>query len=255
MDRLAYVALSALSENSAPRQQLAHEIANISTVGFKRSFESATRAFQTVGPGFNTRILPTSADYDQISMTPGALMFSGNPLDVAMNDKTVMAVTGTNGDLAFTRRGDLRVTAAGTLENGAGHPVRGENGDITVPPGYVVNVTADGSVYAASPTAAQGSKQVLVGRIMLRDASKTPLQRREDGLFTPADNNPTKNKDITNGNVAPSLTIGSLEGSNVSSIGVMTKMIDSSRAFEANIRFIKEAKNIDEAGASMIKGS
>ena len=255
MDRLAYVALSALSENSAPRQQLTHEIANISTVGFKRSFESATRAYQTTGAGFNTRILPTSSDYEQISMTPGALMFSGNPLDVAMNDQTVMGVSSTTGDLAFTRRGDLRVSAAGVLENGAGHPVRGQSGDITVPAGYTVNITADGSVYAASPNSPKNASQVLVGRIMLRDASKTPLQRREDGLFTPADKNPNKNADITNGTVAPSLTIGSLEGSNVSVINVMTKMIDSARSFESNIRFIKEAKNIDEAGASMIKGS
>jgi flagellar basal-body rod protein FlgF len=39
----------------------------------------------------------------------------------------------------------------------------------------------------------------------------------------------------------------------VNPITAMVKMIDFSRSFESNMRFIKEAKSLDESGASMLK--
>ena len=46
---------------------------------------------------------------------------------------------------------------------------------------------------------------------------------------------------------------GALEGSNVNPVLALVKLIDESRSFEQNIKFIKEAKNIDEAGATMLR--
>jgi flagellar basal-body rod protein FlgF len=44
-----------------------------------------------------------------------------------------------------------------------------------------------------------------------------------------------------------------LEGSNVSAIDVMTRLIDHARSFEAQIRVIKEMKDLDANGATMMK--
>ena len=41
MDRLAFTVLMGSSEANHPRQQLSNELANLSTVGFKRSFANA----------------------------------------------------------------------------------------------------------------------------------------------------------------------------------------------------------------------
>ncbi|MBV5346458.1 MAG: hypothetical protein JZU63_13600, partial [Rhodoferax sp.] len=63
-----------------------------------------------------------------------------------MDDQAVMGVTASNGELAFTRRGDLKVNARGALEMGTGALVRGQNGGpITVPPGFFVRISKDGS--------------------------------------------------------------------------------------------------------------
>jgi len=255
MDKLIFTALSSIAENEFPRQQLSNEIANVSTVGFKRSLSNAMRAQKISGPGFDSRFLTSSTRTDRISLSPGSLTFTGNPLDVAMNGSTVMGVSAANGDLAFTRRGDLRVNANGVLETGDGRAVRGDNGLISVPPGYILSITGDGTVYAVSPDAQQRQPPQQVGRMLLRDASETPLTRRADGLFAPVPGNGTADGDIPAGNTPPSLTVASLEGSNASAYEAMTRLIDYSRSYEANIRFIKEAKSMDESGASMIKAS
>ena len=55
------------------------------------------------------------------------------------------------------------------------------------------------------------------------------------------------------GNAQPRLIPQALEGSNVSAIEAMTRLIDQSRSFETQIRIIKETKALDESGACMMK--
>ena len=93
---------------------------------------------------------------------------------------------------------------------------------------------------------------VALGQLMLRDASTTPLLRRQDGLFK---NSAGDGQDITSGPEKPGLTPGALEGSAVNAMNIMVKLIDQSRSFEQAINMIKEAKTTDEAGASMLKPS
>jgi len=250
MDRLAFNAVAAINEQRVARQVTANELANVSTPGFKRSYEVAMRAIKVEGPGLETRLQPQAVSTDVVSMRPGTMMVTGRDLDVAINEKSVLGVSTRDGQLAFTRRGDLQVTSAGTLQNGSGFVVRGEGGQpITVPSGSKININPDGSIYA---TSAQDMLDpgVLVGRLMLRDASQSNLVRREDGLFE-IEGNP--GADITNGTLRPSLTSKALEGSNVNAMELMIKLMDQSRSFEQQVRIIKESKTGDEVGASMLK--
>ena len=252
MDRLAFNAVAAINENRLARQVTANELANVSTPGFKRSYEVAMRAIKVEGPGLETRLQPQAISSDVISMRPGAVMVTGRELDVSINDRAVLGVSTRDGQLAFTRRGDLQVSATGVLQNGSGYVVRGENGQpITLPSGSKVSINPDGSIYATSE-AQMADPGVLVGRLMLRDSSQARLVRREDGLFQPEGN---PGADITNGTLRPSLTPKALEGSNVNAMEIMIKLIDQSRSFEQQIRIIKESKTGDEAGASMLKTS
>ena len=59
--------------------------------------------------------------------------------------------------------------------------------------------------------------------------------------------------DITNGSNPPSVTPASLEGSNVSAVDALVRLMDYNRSFESNIRMIKEAKATDESGTSMMR--
>lgn len=250
MDRFSFTALHASLEESLPRQQLTHELANLSTIGFKRTFSNVYKGVKIAGPGFDTRIEPTNVQFYRISLASGPRMVSGNPLDIAMNDSTVLGVTALNGDLAFTRRGDMRVNSAGQLELSTGQAVRGQNGVVTVPPGYLIEIAGDGSVYANSSDPSKPTAPVLVGRLLLRDASATALVRRGDGLLTP-----DSGGDIQNGKAVPSIVSGTLEGSSVTAVDAMVRLLDFTRNFEMRMKMIKEANSIDGAGATMIKSA
>ena len=252
MDRLAFNAVAAINEQRVARQMATNEMANSTTIGFKRSFEASLRAIEVDGVGLKTRFQPQSFTEDYISMKAGPVMVTGNDLDVSLAAHTVMGVTAPDGTLAFTRRGDLRVNASGALETGNGNVVRSQSGGaLTVPLGVKVTINSDGSVYGVDPAQAGTVQPVLIGNILLRDSSTTPLQRREDGLFAVA--GAPKGQDITPGPIKPGLTSGALEGSNVNAIGVMVKMMDQSRSFEMQVNMIKESKTCDESGATMMK--
>jgi flagellar basal-body rod protein FlgF len=254
MDRLAFNSMASINEERIARHQLSNEIANVSTIGFKKTFDVTLQSHQAVGQGFDSRIQPRMYANDQVQLDPGPLMVTGRDLDVAMNHKTVLGVTGSNGELAFTRRGDLKVNASGVLETGTGHVVRSQDGGpITVPPGFKLSFGADGSLYAIDPTQQGVPQQQVIAQLMLRDASATPLSKREDGLFKVVGKE--AGTDFATGPEPVSLTPQAVEGSSVNPMASMVKLIEQSRSFEHQVRIIKESKSNDESGASMMKAS
>lgn len=251
MDRLVFTSSVAINEQGVSRQSYIHELANTSTVGFKGSYDVALRTVKVEGESFDTRYMPQKVSKNQIRMDPGTVMATGRALDVAMTQKTVLAVRADNGEMAFTRRGDLEVNLRGQLETGGGQLVLGENGPISVPPGLLVTIAADGTITARDPNETDVQQPVQIGRLLLRDASETPLSRRKDGLFQVYGKPP--GADIPPGPNLPGLIPQALEGSNINPIEAMTRLLDNSRSFETQTRIIKETRDLDESGASMMK--
>lgn len=251
MDRLIFNASAAMRERSVDWRLMTHDLANVSTVGFKRSFDLATQAMKAVGTGFESRMQPEGRYTDRVQMEAGSMMATGRELDVAMQQQTVLAVQAPNGEVAFTRRGDFRVNVNGALETGQGHLVLGNEGPITVPPGFSVRINPDGTVVAANPAQPGPAPEQVVGQLRLRDAGNVNLSRREDGLLAVSDQPP--GTDITNGTAVPGVVTGMLEGSNVSAVAALTRLIDHARSFELQVKVIKEAKDIDQSGAAMLK--
>ena len=255
MDRLAFNASAAIAESRTAQHMVNNELANVSTPGFKRSFESAMVSVKAEGAGFSSRIQPKSLNVDTIIMTAGiALIATGNDLDIAMNDKAVLGVTGPDGTLGFTRRGDLRVSAKGVLETGNGHAVRGQGGGpITIPPGFKATINTDGSIFAENPSAVGVPAPVLIDRLLLRDADGIKLSRRTDGLFG-VEGQPN-GTDLPETKTLLSVNPKCLEGSNVNALSVMVRLMDLSRSFEMNVNVIKQSKDSDESGATMMRNS
>ena len=253
MDRLAFNAMAAINEDRLIRQQLSNDIANVNTVAFKQTYEATLQPQKAVGSGFDTRLQPRLYTNDQVRLDSGALMVTGRDLDISLSNQTVLGVTGSDGQLAFTRRGDLSVSPQGVLENGAGYVVRGQDGSpITVPQGAMLTVGEDGTLFASDPTQAGGQPQVLT-RLMLRDASGTALIKRDDGLFRIQGQ--AIGTDFASKTGAMSLTPQALEGSSVNPMTGMVRLIEQSRSFEQQVQVIKEAKSNDESGASMMRVS
>ena len=253
MDRLVFTSNATIKEQATARQVLVNDLANVSTVGFKSSYDVALQSIKVEGAGFDTRYQAQSIARDLIRMDPGPVMATGRPLDVAMTGSTVLSVQAPNGDLTFTRRGDLKVNIQGQLENGSGHLVLGEGGPITIPPGLLVNVTPDGSIFARDPAQVGPAADVLIDRLRLRDTTGVSMARREDGLFKVSEK--IDGTDLALTAQLPQVIPKALEGSNVSAIEAMTRLIDHSRSFETQIRVIKEMKGLDESGASMMKAA
>lgn len=254
MDRLAFTAMASINERRLLREQLNNELANVSTVGFKKSYDNAMVAVKAKGEGWDTRIQPFIEKANAVSLEPGALMATGNTLDIALQDKTVMGVQAKDGTLAFTRRGDLKVGSGGVLENGSGHPIlSSEGGPITIPPGSQLQITDEGDIYARNAAQPLQEPPLLIGRILLRDASAITMSRRPDTLFAPYPEDATANGDFATGPRQAKVVPGALESSNVNVVTAMVKLIDFSRSFETQVRTIKEAKSLDESGASMLK--
>lgn len=254
MDRLAFTAMASINERRLLREQMNNELANVSTVGFKKSFDNAMVAVKAKGDGWDTRIQPYIEKMNAVSLEPGSLIATGNKLDIAMQEQTVLGVQAPDGTLAFTRRGDLKLNSTGVLENGSRHPVLSEDGaPITIPAGFDVNITAQGDIYAVDPTQPAPQQSVLIARLMLRDASAVTLQRRPDTLFTPYPESRLPNGDFVNGSKTPAVVPGAIEGSNVNVVTAMVKLIDFSRSYETQVRTIKEAKSLDESGASLLR--
>ena len=252
MDRLAFNAMAAINEERMGRHQLSNDIANVSTVGFKRTFEVTLQPHQAVGQGFDSRLQPRMYSNDQVILDPGPLMVTGRDLDISLNHKTVLGVTASNGELAFTRRGDLKVNSNGVLETGSGHIVRSQDGGpITVPQGFKLSFGSDGNLYAIDPAQQGVPQQQIIAQLLLKDASGTALAKREDGLFK-VDGKPP-GTDFATGTGPVSLTPQALEGSSVNPMTSMVKLIEQSRSFEHQVRIIKESKSNDESGASMMK--
>ena len=254
MDRLAFNAAAAINEMRVGRQMTTNELANVATPGFKRSFESAMMTLKVQGAGFESRLQPQSYASDNINMKPGVIVKTGRDLDVAMDEQTVMGVISANGELAFTRRGDLKLNGKGVLEMGTGALVRGQNGGpITIPPGFFVKISKDGSVFATNPAQAGVAAPVLIDKILLRDASQVALERREDSLYKIVGKPVGEDIPVT-GKLA-TLSPETLEGSNVNAMEVMVKLMDQSRSFEMQVNVIKQNKDVDESGGTMMRAS
>ena len=253
MDRLIFTSNATIKEMANARQVLVNELANVSTVGLKSSFDVALQSVKADGGNgsFDTRIQAQAVSRDLIRLQPGAVMATGRNLDIALTDLSVMAVQAPNGERAFTRRGDLRINVQGQLETGAGHLVLGQGGPISLPPNANLSINPDGSIYAQDPAQGAAAPPILVDQISMRDASQIKLARRMDGLYEVFGQAP--GSDFTSGPAIPVVIPKALEGSNVSALEAMTRLMDHSRSFETQIKIIKETKSLDEQSSSMMK--
>src|SRR5450631_1651730 len=113
MDRLIYVAMSAANHTLSQQATVAHNLANISTAGF-RAETSVFRAVPVVGEGLPTRTFVVGST-PGADFTPGAIETTGRDLDVAVQGKGWIAVQATDGSEAYTRAGSLQINNNGML--------------------------------------------------------------------------------------------------------------------------------------------
>ena len=244
MDRLIYTAYSGLCGSMMTEQVIASNMANAQTIGFRAELLSAD-PMTLKGPSLEARAM-ARGEVRGASMKQGALIETGNPLDVALTGRTMLAVQAADGEEAYTRRGDLSVDATGVLTNGDGRPVVGDAGPVTVPPGARITIAPDGRVLAALPENPDQPPQE-VARLKLVSTAGSRIEKGLDGLFR-----------VAGGGALPAdeeakLQPGSLEQSNVEPTRVLVEMVEAQRLFDMRTKLISTARELDEGGAGLMR--
>ncbi len=240
MDRLIYTAMTGARQAFQQQAGVAHNLSNASTVGY-RAMEHRFRAVPIQGEGAATRAFVVDASVVDV-FDQGPLMATGRPLDVAVQGAGWISVETPDGREAYTRAGNLQVSANGQLQTSSGLNVLGEGGPIAIPPDNSITIAPDGTV-SAVPLFGTPNNVNVVGQIKLVNPPENTMVRGDDGLFrtragTPADLDP-----------AVRLAPETLEGSNVNPVDSMVSMISLARQFEMQIKMLQTADtNASKAG-------
>jgi flagellar basal-body rod protein FlgF len=232
MDKLLYIAMSGAKETLRAQAANNHNLANVSTTGFKADL-SAFQSRAVTGPGYASRVYATDSTVGWDD-TAGAQQATGNPLDVSVNGSGYIAVQDVTGNEAYTRAGDLHVL--------------GDNGPISVPPYSSITVAQDGTI-SIVPLGQTAQTSAVVGRIKLVNPPAAALQRGLDGLFHTTDGNPAE------ADAATTITPGTLESSNVNIASAMVNMIQLARQFDMQIKTLHTADENSQATTKLLQSS
>jgi len=246
MDRMLFVAMSGARETMKAQAINTNNLANASTTGFKADFQSSMSQ-QVYGPGYASRVYATNQD-SGVDFAAGSIISTGRELDMAINGEGWFAVQAADGSEAYTRAGDLRLDNLGRLTNGAGNIVLGNGGPISVPPHAKLEVGADGTI-SIQPLGQAVSTLAIVDRIKLVNPADDELQKSADGLMH------MKNGKAAVADASVSVVSGSLESSNVNTVGSMVRMIELARQYETYIKLMSTAEDNDRASSEIMQMS
>ncbi len=245
MDRMLYVAMSGAKQMMLAQAVNTNNLANANTTGFREDlalFQSRPLA----GRGLPTRVY-AQAEHKGVNLAPGATMETGRDLDVAVQGRGWIAVQDPAGGEAYTRAGNLKITALGALVTAEGLPVLGNSGaPIAVPPAGKVEIGRDGTISILPPGQTPQSL-VVVDRIKLVNPDESRLYKDASGLIRLRDG------DYAEPDARVTLRPGSLEMSNVNAVEAMVNMITLARQFEMSVKLMNIAKEIDSASAQLMR--
>lgn len=255
MFRALSTAALGMSAQQRSVDNVANNLANVGTTGFKRS----TIAFQDLfyeniasstrggavnstngsGPslqiGHGSRAVATIRNFMQ-----GAVAETGNSLDVAVSGSGFFQVEMPDGTVGYTRDGNFSMDSTGMLVNNSGLPLASQ---IEIPSDAVaIEVAQNGTVTALM---AGDNAQVELGQIELaKFANPGGLDAMGDNLFaeTEASGLPFFGNPGDEGFGV--VRQGYLEQSNVDIVTEMVRLIEAQRAYETNSKMVQTAEDM-----------
>jgi flagellar basal-body rod protein FlgF len=224
MDLGLDIAASGMVAEQTRQSQLANDLANASTPGYKpdktpqQSFGQVLLASTGGGAAAGSVVQGVSLGKTFTNLSPAALQETGEPLDFAIAGSGFFAVR-TAAGVRYTRDGQFTVSAQGLLTDANGNPVLSQAGaPITVP--------ASGKVPAAS-----------LGVFEVPTAAK-----QGENLFTGA----------ATGKGTGTVRQGALEASGVDAAKTMVDMITSLRTFQSGQQAIQAISQTLQAASSQV---
>ncbi|MDD5308886.1 MAG: flagellar hook basal-body protein [Deltaproteobacteria bacterium] len=232
-----YTALSGAVAEMNRIEVNSHNLANVSTPGFKQF----RLALEAVGGASQAKELSFAAMAPpQMDLRAGPLRETGNPLDVALDEGVYMAVAD-GGKTAYSRGGALMLRPDGTLVTNEGMPVMGEGGKIVVAPGASnITVAPDGTVQADDAPA---------GRLKLVEfGNQQALQQGQGQTFIDpggAGARPAARAQL--------VRAGYREEPNMEAIRGMTDLIAAHRSYDAALKAVETFSQVNRRAARDIQ--
>jgi flagellar basal-body rod protein FlgG len=254
MIRALYSAASGMRAQEMNVDNIANNLANANTVGFKsRRAQFQDLMYQSVlqpgvAAGQQTTVpaglqlgLGTRPTSNEIVFTQGAFSETDNPLDVVIQGNGFFQISQPSGELAYTRSGQFQLDKNGNIVTSNGNPLQPQ---ITLPAdAQNVSIAADGTVSYTLPnqTATQQAGQIQLANFQ----NPAGLNSMGNGLYAPTD----ASGDATVGNPGGPEGMGSLlqgyvEQSNVSIVDEFVNLIQAQRGYEANSKVVTAADNM-----------
>jgi len=254
--RALYSAASGMNAQQMNIDNIANNLANSSTNGFKMRqaqfqdllYQSvvqpgAAAGAQTIVPSGLQVGLGTRAASNEIIFSQGNFQETDNPLDLVIQGNGFFQIQMPDGAIAYTRDGGFQLNANGAIVNSSGNLLQPQ---ITIPSqAQTVTIAADGTVsYTQSgQTAAQVAGQIQLALF----PNPAGLNSLGGNMFQPTDAsgaatvaNPGSQEGLG------TLMQGYVEGSNVNVIQEFVNMIVAQRAYEANSKVVKAADEMSQ---------
>jgi len=250
MFRALYTAASGMVAQQTNLDNVANNLANASTTGFRRRvmqfqdlmyqnvvMPGSASTQQTVSSGLQVG-LGTRSAATEVLQNQGDFTSTGNQLDLAIQGNGFFQVTLPNGQIGYTRCGAFQLDSQGNVVTSDGNPLIPA---ITIPNNATnVAVGSDGTVTVTLPAQTQAQQ---LGQIQLAMfPNPGGLNSVGSNLFLPT----TASGDPIVGPPGGSTGLGTLqqgmlEQSNVSLVDEFVAMILAQRSYEANSRAVSAA--------------
>jgi flagellar basal-body rod protein FlgG len=245
-----WVSKTGLSAQDTQLSTISNNLANSSTVGFKRDravFEDLIYQIkrQPGAQSSESSQLPSGLQIGtgvrvvgtQKQFTAGSLQITEQPLDVAINGRGFFEVVLPDGTSAYTRNGEFHMDANGQMVTAGGLVIQP---GITLPEdARSVTIGDDGTVSVVQANNAAPSN---LGNIQtVNFINPAGLEAVGDNLFleTASSGNPQQGTPGLDG--LGSLKQGALEASNVDVVEELVNMITTQRAYEMNSKVLSTA--------------
>lgn len=254
MIRALYSAASGMTAQQLNVDNIAHNIANANTTGFKArraQFQDllyqnliqpgAAAGQQTTVPTGLQLGLGTRAASNEIIFSQGDFSQTDNPLDAVIQGQGFFQIRRASGDLAYTKAGSFHLNRDGQVVTADGDLL---DPPITIPQNALsVTIAQDGTVSYTQPgqTAAQQAGQIQLAAF----SNPSGLNSIGHNLYLPTDASGDPIVGSPGGQEGlGTLLQGYLEQSNVSVVQEFVNLIVSQRAYEANSKVVKAADDM-----------
>jgi len=250
---------------------IANNISNINTPGFKEGLLFVEETYDTrernnvvaeyggIMPGTDNPVNNRNMYVGKrVDFAQGALVETGNSLDIAINGEGFFQIKTADGKIGYTRAGLFGKDSMGNLVNNEGmlmEPL------LKIPSNASeISIKSDGTVKAQlyddteAGLAANKYEETVIGNIVLfKFDNPEGLEQMGHNVFLPTDASGVANQGTPGSEGYGEIKSGMVERSNTDIVNAMTTLIEAQRAYQFDLKIAKDQDEMTQQ-AIMMRG-